>query len=285
MRCLGLFRDIAVKETRISISKEVALEADFYHSESGANPERLVIVCHGFSAHRRFAFLPMIGKELSQSGFSCLIPDFSRNGMDAKTGRFVDPAGFSQNTFENERQELVNLIIRLREEESLGAFKQFTLIGHSRGGVTALGAAADIRVAECISGVSAWSTPSGTEPTRFGLTDAHREIWQKMGTLLYPIERLGVEAPLGIEVLEDMEADPNRVQRFVQALSRPLQVIHGTADVRVPIACGERIASWSQQATFVPIEGADHVFQCSSEQRTSAYLELALHRLKDFLMS
>lgn len=274
---------MGMQETRIRISEDVALEADFYHAEGSANPDRLVIVCHGFSAHRRFTFLPLIGEMLSQSGVSCLIPDFSRNGMDAKTGNFVDPVGFSQNTFENERQELVSLILRLREGESLGAFKQFGLIGHSRGGVTVLGAAADTRVAECICRVSAWSTPSGTEPTRFGLTDAHREIWQKMGTLLYPIERLGVEAPLGIEVLEDMESDPNRVQRFAQALSIPLQVIHGTADVRVPISCGERIASWSQKATFVPIEDADHVFQCSSDQRSSAYLEVALQKVAEFL--
>ena len=272
-----------MRETRIQISEDVALKADFYQGEGRVIQERLVIICHGFSAHRRFAFLPVVGERLSRIGFSCLIPDFSRNGMDAKTGSFVDPIGFSQNTFENEREELVKLIMQLCAGEPLGAFKQFILIGHSRGGITALGAAADTRIAASIASVSTWSTPSGTEPTRFGLTDAHREVWQKTGTLLYPIERLGVEASLGIEVLEDMESDPNRVHRFVQTLSIPLQVIHGTADVRVPLSCGELIASWSQQSTFCPIADADHVFQCSSEQRSSAYLASALAQFSAFL--
>ena len=272
-----------MKEILVKLGNGIALKSDWYRAPEAVDLGKVAVICHGFSAHRRFAFLPEIAKFLAERGISSLIPDFSRNGMDATTGQLTDPEGFSRNTFEHERQELVSLIDVISKDHVFGEVKSIIVIGHSRGGVSALGAASDSQVSHVIERVSVWSAPSGTEPSRFGLTEEHRRIWEELGHIPYPIQRLGIETALGLEILEDMEREPNRVERYVRSLSMPLQIIHGTKDVRVPLSCGQQLAEWGEQSEFEPIEGADHVFQCSREFPSSAYLEEAIKALFRFL--
>ncbi|MCB0328072.1 MAG: alpha/beta fold hydrolase [Bdellovibrionales bacterium] len=279
------------REVTIPISKELSLRGDLYLSSGNpVEPAPLAIVCHGFTAYRRYLFLPALAQAIADSGINALVVDFSRNGFDGATGQFNNPDLFSKNTFENERLELVQLIAALAErgvpELGVPAPRDFDLVGHSRGGVTVLGAAADPSIASLVSKVSAWSTPSDVQPARFGATPEVLQAWRAFGEVPYPIERLGIDASLKLEVLEEMEQDTERVERFAKAVTVPLLVIHGEVDQRIPLSCGEKIASWAPHGELVVIKDGDHVFNVASASDVSSKPILeAIAALQQFLKS
>ena len=277
-----------VESIEVEIKPSLSLGADLYLSEEASESDRVAIVCHGFTAYRRYMFLPFIGEALATNGIPALLIDFSRVGVDSETGEFSDLEGFSRNTFENARIELVECIEAICSKNALASFgltpSQVVLMGHSHGGVSVLGAAADSSVSQYVSSVSVWSTPSDIFPSRFGATDEQIAFWRENGEIPYPVERLGIEVPLKLEVLEDMESDPTRVEKFVRKISCPLQIIHGENDERIPLDCGKNLSGWATESELLVISGADHVFNVKfPKSEPTPEVKEATKKLVDFL--
>jgi alpha-beta hydrolase superfamily lysophospholipase len=60
------------------------------------------------------------------------------------------------------------------------------------------------------------------------------------------------------------------LEKAVKTFTKPVYIIHGTADKLVPIACGEKLAADYRHATFIAVPGAEHGFNLNSEQAAEA---------------
>jgi len=147
--------------------------------------------------------------------------------------------------------------------------------GHSLGGNVALRVA--IRHPERVAGLVLLSSlaHADDDAARARWEEMH-QVWQEHGPIPPLTEGMG-QAVFGspehakpwIERWSAMGKDALReplgalvgredLSRYLPRLDVPALVVHGTADVAVPFAHGERMAAALPRATFVRIEGAGH---------------------------
>ena len=152
-----------------------------------------------------------------------------------------------------------------------------TLWGVSAGAHLAALGALTSPVGDDIAGVSCWSAPSD------------------LLSLADDVDSVGGTGERGIEARESMllgvpVGDAGDVARgaspvaCVRATATPFQLVHGTADVHVPIVQSERFAAALEDAgvpvTFERVEGADHFYSTIDGERLTGLVD----RSTDFLI-
>jgi len=133
----------------------------------------------------------------------------------------------------------------------------FIALGHSLGGGIAIVKAAED---ERIMAVASWAGVSTFD--RWG--KEVKEQWRKQGRMEILNARTGQMMPMGIVMLEDIEANALRydIPAAAAKCNKPLLLVHGQQDVSVPIEEAHRIASNVNPALtnmyIIPV--ADHTF-------------------------
>ncbi len=219
--------------------------ADWYPAVTpDGNPSRYVVVmCHGFKGHRRWGFIPLLALRLQAEGFGALAMDFSHNGRVPGDGTarlsqddtFVAPDLFRNNTIARELDDLTDTLawIRGNGPAALGIPRDpvIGLWGHSRGGlVTILKALED----PSVLALATWSALA--EPQRY--SERQKKQWREKGELPFKDYGTGTELALGLELLEDVEANRGKYAAGQRAkdLVQPHLVVHGEHDPTVPVA-------------------------------------------------
>jgi len=220
------------------------------------------VLVHGFKGFMHWAFFPELARRLAAAGFAVVSYNASHNGVSARPGdpeaRFEiidDDEAFERNTHGLEWEDLA--LVRAwtvagcagqLEVERLG------LYGHSRGGgIALLSAAQDPPDALVI-----WAPIDDVDR----IDAATKEVWRRAGRLPIPNLRTGQVHHLGLEILDEFEADRARFD-ILAAAARvvcPSLVVHGTADDAVPVTTGERVAKVLPSGSLLAIEGANHAF-------------------------
>ena len=253
--------DRAVIESPFNLRNESGdvITGDFRYPEGGAALP-LLIVCHGFTAHKDWGPFPYFGRRFAALGFASAVFNFSHNGMGSGSKRFTELQKFSRNTIGKELED-VGGILRAAVEGRLGAaiidHSRIGIVGHSRGGgVAILYASREPR----IRGVAAWSTVA----TFHRYTPHQREVWEHQGFLPVTVRGLRTRLRYGIEVLRDLEANREAydIPRAVRALNVPLLLVHGAADVSVRPAEPESLYAVAERSRteYVLLEGTGHTF-------------------------
>ena len=235
------------------------ISGDLRYAE-GTKGLPLLIVCHGFTAHKDWGPFPYFGRKFAELGFASVVFNFSHNGVGEGSRRFDEGEKFSRNTIGKELED-VRALLRAAKEGSLGGGNidpsKIGIVGHSRGGAVAIlsGAAEpDIR------GVAAWSTVA----TLYRYTAHQREAWEKDGYLPVTIRGMRTRLRFGIEVLRDLEGhrEAYDVLRAVKSLRVPLLLVHGAADVSVKPAEAESLyeAADHSRTDYVLLQGTGHSF-------------------------
>ncbi|HTY59414.1 MAG TPA: alpha/beta fold hydrolase [Bacteroidota bacterium] len=251
----------ALREFPFSIrnSSGELIAGDLRYAE-GTRGAPLVIVCHGFTAHKDWGPFPYFGRKLASLGFASVVFNFSHNGVGPGSARFNELEKFSRNTVGKELEDVRALVDAAAE----GAFgggvidpARIGLVGHSRGGgVAILSAAGDPRV----RGVAAWSTVA----TFLRYTPHQKEAWERDGFLPVTVRGMKTRLRFGIEVLRDLEAhrEAYDLHRAVRSLAVPLLLVHGSADVSVRPAEPESLYAEADhgKTELVIIEGTGHAF-------------------------
>jgi len=219
-----------------------------------ANPEGTVVICHGFKGFAHYAFFPRLARELANASLTAITFDFSGSGIGADRENFTAPERFFQNTIGKELDDLDRVIAHARSQQWMEG--RFGLLGHSRGGGTAiLHAAADDRVAAlvtwaAISHVNRWPPEIAAEWRRCGFTEIENSRTHqvfKLGTeLLDETERLG-----GTKL--DIEAAASRI-------GVPWLILHGRGDEAVPATEAERLHKASRAQSTLRIVEGNHGF-------------------------
>ncbi len=213
-----------------------------------------VLVVHGFKGFKDWGMFPAVALRLARAGFSAVTLNLSGSGVD-EHGDFVYPDRFGRNTYSAEQHDVQVVLAALtRGELGLAATAEFGLLGHSRGGGTAILAAADDpRVHALVT----WAA----------IAEVHRwpgrgATWRQAGKLEIVNARTGQVLPLYPDVLDDVERNHAALD-ITKAAARvriPWLILHGTADESVSVEEARLLASSAPGARLLLLEGAGHTF-------------------------
>jgi len=237
------------------------LYGDIRWKANNPDPKRpVIIVCHGFKAFKDWGPFPAIGRFFAEAGFVSLVFNFSHNGIGRDFRKFSEQKKFSINSFSLELDDLDTILAAIGSDQlNCPAIDQsiIGIVGHSRGGgVAIIKAHEDHR----IKAVAGWSTVAYFD--RY--TDGQRKRWREKGFVELPsINPLSIFR-LSTAILDDLEENKERLNIFraVEKLHKPLLLIHGTADMPVPIEEAKKLYEVSDRTMteFISLEGVGHMY-------------------------
>jgi len=222
-----------------------------------------VVVCHGFKGFMDWGFFPVLCTLLADRGMAAVRFNYAGSGQRPGEDRVSDLDAFRSNTHSRELEETVAVVRALGPTLGKGCIDRdrIGLVGHSRGGGAALLAAADPRLAGRIGALITWAAVASFE--RYDR--ATRQAWRSRGELEIVNGRTGQHLPLGLGLLDDIEAHARGGHLDLEAAAArrrmPWLILHGTEDEAVDFTDARRLA-----AAAVPpvelhaIEGAGHTF-------------------------
>ena len=220
----------------------------------------VIIVCHGFRAFKDWGPFPAIGRFLAESGFVSVVFNFSHNGIGKDFRKFSEPEKFSVNSFSLELDDVKTIVDAIRShllECPAIDHSKIGILGHSRGGGIALISGKEDNRIKAVAG---WSTVAYFN--RY--TEGQRRRWRERGYLELPSMNPLSVFRLSTALLDDLDRNAERLNIFsaVEFLHKPLLLIHGTADLPVPLDEAQRLYEVSDKTMtqLVPLEGAGHMY-------------------------
>jgi len=217
-------------------------------------PRPAVVIVHGFKGFKDWGMFPSVAQRMARAGFTAVTLNLSGSGVD-EHGDFSFPDRFGHNTYSAEQHDLQVVLTALAQGDlGLPATAEFGLLGHSRGGGTALlAAAADPRVRALVT----WAA----------IAQVHRwpgraASWRKAGALEIVNARTGQVLPLYPDVLDDVERNQAALDlaRAAARVRSPWLILHGTADESVSVEEARQLAASAHDARLLLLEGAGHTF-------------------------
>lgn len=236
------------------------IRGDLWQPE-GAVEGTAVVVCHGFRGFKDWGFFPHLCEEIAgRTGCPVAIFNFSGSGVGPDLGEIDEPERFARNTLGRELEDLEAVMDRLACGRAGGAVfspvSRFGLLGHSRGGATALLKAATRRQ---VRSLATWSAPAST--ARY--EEEYAPEWREGRTVELENARTGGTLPLDRNVWDDLRAHRDRrdILRAAAALGIPYLVVHGAEDRSVPVAHARRLADAAgERADLLVLAETGHTF-------------------------
>ena len=228
-------------------------------------PAGTVLIAHGFKGYKDYGFLPRLAERLAQTGLATVTFNFSHSGMTERDGPFTRPDLFALDTWNKQVFDWHALAAAVRRADLPGvpwepASAPFCFFGHSRGGLSALLAAA--RLPDNRRPAALVTAAAPADASRLGEEDA--AALRAGRAIDSPSGRTGQTLRVMPGWLLEQDADPEghdpvRAARALGEAGVPLLVLHGTADRTVDPADASRIAA-AAGTTPRLIDGASHVF-------------------------
>lgn len=217
------------------------------------------LLLHGYFGYKDYGFIPVLAERLCERGVIVHRFNFAHSGMTNVIERFERPDLFKRQTWNAQVYDTLCVLNAVRQNRLPGAEKPILLIGHSRGGVTAILTAGRHAQSVKLAGVVTLAAPSACS----SLPEQVARQWLQTGSLDVTSNRTGQTMPISSTWLEEQIADPEGHDVLGQAarIACPLLCVHGQDDVSVPPSHAERIvAAAAPRARLALIDGANHVF-------------------------
>lgn len=213
----------------------------YVHLPAGTAPGPVVLLAHGFKGFADYGFLPLLAGRLTETGTAVVRFSFSHCGITGDGETFDRPDLFEHDTFGRQVNDTLALIAAIRDGALPGGDRldpeRIGMIGHSRGGVTAIlatGATDALMIlvtlaapAECLhdQALRAKILAEGRAPSPSGRT----------GEMLY----------VGRDFIDDLDCAGERycLLKRLAGYGRPYMAVHGRADETVDYRAAERLAA------------------------------------------
>ncbi|MEM8737166.1 MAG: alpha/beta fold hydrolase [Planctomycetota bacterium] len=234
-----------------------------------------LILCHGFKGYMDYGFLPRLAQHISGQGFTTLRFNFSHSGVTRDFQTFARPDLFERDTWNRQIEDLLRVLAYARQHHPGPA----ALFGHSRGGLTALLAAA--RASPAPAAVITAAAPADASR----LTPEQRRQLLDGGRLPSPSGRTGQRLYVGRDWQAQIDQDPEAHDplRAAEKLACPLLLLHGDDDETVPVADLHRYQAAQPRAQTRILPGSNHVFNAPNPLTPDAPLPPATESLFNHL--
>ncbi|MCH8495109.1 MAG: alpha/beta hydrolase [Balneolales bacterium] len=233
-------------------------------SDSGSLP--VILFLHGFKGFKDWGTFPDAFFEIARQNFAVLAINFSHNGVGTDFDTFEHTDLFKTQTISQELADIKTVIEALKSGQighSAGLFdlSPVGIIGHSRGGHTAILAAAEFEEITCLVTWAPVADVLSSWP------DSMINDWKTSGETIIQNSRTGQNLPIGRQLYDDVMAnkDAYSALKRVSELYIPCFFIHGNADETVPHRSTEQLylACSSYEKEKKLINGGDHTFGSS----------------------
>lgn len=223
-------------------------------ADDGAK-QRLVIICHGFTANKDGKLLRCIADSLQAKGIASLRFDF--NGHGKSEGRFEDM------TVLNEIEDARRVVAWALQQPWV---QDISLVGHSQGGVVASMLAGELQGGVRSVVLCAPAAVLRDDALRGQLQGATYDATDVPATVSLPGRNLRV----GRQYCVTAQSLP--IYETACRYEGPALMIHGTADRIVPYTYSQRYQSGYKNGAVVLLPGVDHSFTVAQSRERAAAL-------------
>lgn len=223
----------------------------------------VILFLHGFKGFKDWGAFPDACEELARAGYAVVAFNFSMNGIGENLLEFDEPEHFSKQTLSQDLKD-VGTVIEAIKEKKISSEKvildtdRLGILGHSRGGHTAVVSAAEYSDIQCLVTWSSVADYNGRWSKEM-ISD-----WQKKGFTEITNSRTGQVLKLDKIVYDDAirNADKLMAIRRIQEIHIPSMFIAGKDDETVPFLETERLfrKSPADDKEIRLIKDAGHTF-------------------------
>ncbi len=261
-------RHTSVKKVsgKIDSTEGNPIRYDLYTPSHFGGTLPVVMFLHGFKGFKDWGAFPDAFYEMVRSGCAVLAFNFSRNGIDRNTDTFERLDLFEKETFSQDLLDVQTVINALHNRKITSNMSELeteriAIVGHSRGGHTAVVAAADFTE---IDTLITWSAVADYEEH---FTDQMKKDWEEKGYTEIVNSRTKQTMKIDRAVYDDLVKHRDQLIALnrVKKLTIPCCFIHGSLDETVPVDNTQRLfeACPSKEKERILINNADHTYGCS----------------------
>jgi uncharacterized protein len=247
----------------IPSSEGLPIAYDLYTPSHAMYELPVVLFLHGFKGFKDWGTFPDACIEIASTGYAVLSMNFSLNGTGANPYEFDRLDLFARETLTQDLEDVASVLVALRDgtiKSSLVTLDPYnvSVIGHSRGGHTAVVAASEL---DQITLVVTWAAVSNV--LKHWSEDQIKD-WTTKGYTEILNSRTGQKMRVDRVVYDDAVENEKRLMAVnrVKDLNLPCCFIHGTDDDAVSFEhtqiLYENCPSSEKDRIF--IDGANHTF-------------------------
>lgn len=234
---------ISISSGQIPSTEDLPIQYDLYSPITRNSISFPVIIfMHGFKGFKDWGPFPDVCEELARAGFGVVAMNFSLNGVGDNKTEFDRLDLFERETISQDLKDIKSVIDALQrgvisDSHSNLNTDHIGLLGHSRGGQTAIVAAAEYEAVKCLV---TWSAVANYLDR---WSDAMKKDWEEKGVTEIKNSRTGQMMKMGKVVYEDVvqnEEDILAIHR-VKDVRIPTLFIHGRDDETVPMQDSEKL--------------------------------------------
>ncbi len=234
-------------------------------------PVGCAIVAHGFKGYKDFRMIPAFARELCRAGLVVHAFNFSHSGMAANPDTFERPDLFELDTWNKQVFDIQCIVEAIARGRLAGTGLPYVLLGHSRGGVSAIFFAGRQTAGSQLPKPAGIIT-AGSPDRACGLSDGEKDQLRDRGYLESPSARTGQILRIGLPWLTEQEADRDAhdVLGNVRRIECPILVVHGEDDETISVESAVSIAGAATNARVARIENCNHVFNAPNPPPANA---------------
>ncbi len=227
-------------------------------------PKACVILLHGLKGYKDYGFIPILAHDLCDAGILVHRFNFSTSGMTNEIETFARPDLFALDTWTRQVDDVVRMVQAVRDGELAGRELPIYLIGHSRGGATALLAAGQHGEALGLDGVITINAVDCCSRMPKDEQDAMLARGYTMTQSARTAQDLRIDSTWLSEQLEDPDAHDVILQ--APKIACPACVIHGDDDQAVDLSAGKALAQ-ACKTDLNTLEKGNHVLNMPNPSR------------------
>jgi len=261
----------------IQSSQNIPIYYDLYiPSVTPGSALPVALFVHGFKGFKDWGAFPDACEELARAGFAVVSFNLSMNGVGKSMTDFDEPDLFADQTLSQDLEDIGTLIEAIKSK-NIASDKvdldtdRMGIIGHSRGGHTAIAAAAEYPEIQCLV---TWSAVADYNAR---WSDEMKKDWQKKGFTEIENSRTGQVFKINRVVFDDAteNADTLMAIHRVKEIYIPSMFIAGKADEAVPFSNSEELFRKcpADEKEVRLIEKTGHTFDVSHPFEESEFPE------------
>lgn len=259
------FSTISKESGSVSSTEGLPIHYDLYVPIGKQEAEfRIILFLHGFKGFKDWGPFPDACEDISRSGFAVLAMNFSLNGVSGEDMTEFDQLDhFARETLSQDLDDVGSVIEALKNGEintdkaSLNT-DEIGILGHSRGGQTAVAAAAEYPEIACLV---TWSAVADYNAR---WSEKMVNDWETRGYTEIKNTRTGQTMRIDKLVYDDAMAHADRVIALnrIKDLYLPALFIHAKNDESVPYQEAEKLYRNcpSKEKELKLVAGTGHTF-------------------------